>query len=709
MNNKNYFLWIDEEEFLKKEDIKKNLDSLKIKYDIINNFEDGLKKIKELQFQSIKIIIRDSLYKDFIFNFSKNLKDYSLIPKIIIYTNDKKSFIKKNYDINYMFNNSFYNYFGIQNSFNKVKSIILEKKKSIFRKSKLSLNNDENIYTFEYIDSLDKLYLPIYFQTLIKPSSPDDYNKFTKLLLREYSSNKEIKELISLLLELDYIPNEILCKYYARLYSFNSDFHKNMNLSLLKGDNDKYLPYIKMMYEGIKLNVFECCYNKILYRGSKLKQYEIDQIYNIFSKEKKENLPNGIVFSKSFLSFTKNKLIALEFLENEKNNINDIQNKNDWYLVFFEVETDDNLKKELSSHADIEQFALYNEEEEVLFFPFSCFEIKSITKTDVNDYDYKIVLNYLGKYEKQIEEAKKNGKINDNILPMTTFKTKFLQSLIVPSNEIKTLKKKELLKKVDVFREENKKKDTTIIKKFQEINNSIICTFEIKEKDLNKSIQILNCYEEYLKNNRKIDEFEDDIKLINKLEIENCNIYLKKNDNEEYKLINFSFTYKFTGIGEYIIKFKFLQKLNNINYLFSDCENLVSVDLSSFDSENVYNMGKMFYMCSNLNNINFSNFNTEKVIDMSHLFCGCKSLENLDLSSFDTKNVTTMKYMFSNCENIKHLNLSNFRNDNLNDMNYIFWDCKGLKELNISHFYSEIKFKNVLKNLKNCTIIKNNN
>ena len=232
---------------------------------------------------------------------------------------------------------------------------------------------------------------------------------------------------------------------------------------------------------------------------------------------------------------------------------------------------------------------------------------------------------------------------------------------------------------------------------------------KIKQKDLNKSIQILNCYEEYLIKNGKINEFEDDNKLINQLEIENCNIFLKKNDNEEYKLINFSFTYKFTKIGKYIIKFKFSQKLNNINYLFSDCENLVSVDLSSFDSENVYNMGKMFYMCSNLNNINFSNFNTEKVIDMSHLFCGCKSLENLDLSSFDTKNVKTMKYMFSNCENIKHLNLSNFRNDNLNDMNFMFWGCKGLKELNIIGFYSEIKFKSILKDLKNCKIIKNNN
>ena len=711
MSNQKYFIWIDEEKFLNNENIIKKLDSFNIRYDIENNFEDGLKKINQFEFQSIKIIIRDSLYKDFILKFSENLKDYSLIPKILIYSNDKESFIKKNYDINYMFNNSFYNYYGIQNSFEEVKSIILENKKIIKPNNKILLNNDENIFTFEYIDSIEKLYLPMYFQTLIKPSSTDNYNEFTKFLLREYSSNKEIKELINLLIPLDYIPNEILCKYYSKIYTFESDFYKNLNLSLLKNDNEKYLPYIKMMYEGIKLNVFES-YNKTLYRGSKLKKYEIDQIYDIFREEKKQDLPHGIVFSKCFLSFTKEKDNALEFLEHEKKNQYDIDNNSDYNLVFFELETDSNFKKELSTHADIENFSDYDEKE-VLFFPFSCFEIKSINENNSNFFDYKIILNYLGKYENKIEEIKKNGKINENILPITKFQSKFLQSFIVPSKEIKNINPIKLLNKVDEYKKEykeNKKKNLNIIQISQKKNNCIICIFQINENDLNKPIRILSCYEEYLKNNQKLDETEDEIKLKNQLEIENCEIFIKKNYNEEYKLIDFSYTYEFKNIGEYIIKFKYLNPLNNINYLFTDCKNLISIDLSSFDSENVYNMGKMFYMCLNLKNINFSNFNTEKVIDMSHLFCGCKSLENLNLSSFNTKNVQTMKYMFFNCEKIKYLDLSNFRNDSLTEkkMNFIFWECKGLKELNISGFYSERIFGKELKNLK-CKIIKNKN
>ena len=69
MSNQKYFIWIDEEKFLNNENIIKKLDSFNIRYDIENNFEDGLKKIKQFEFQSIKIIIRDSLYKDFILKF----------------------------------------------------------------------------------------------------------------------------------------------------------------------------------------------------------------------------------------------------------------------------------------------------------------------------------------------------------------------------------------------------------------------------------------------------------------------------------------------------------------------------------------------------------------------------------------------------------------------------------------------------------------
>ena len=41
--------------------------------------------------------------------------------------------------------------------------------------------------------------------------------------------------------------------------------------------------------------------------------------------------------------------------------------------------------------------------------------------------------------------------------------------------------------------------------------------------------------------------------------------------------------------------------------------------------------------------------------DMNFMFYGCRSLTSLDVSSFDTQNVTNMEGMFQNCSNLKTL------------------------------------------------------
>ena len=47
-------------------------------------------------------------------------------------------------------------------------------------------------------------------------------------------------------------------------------------------------------------------------------------------------------------------------------------------------------------------------------------------------------------------------------------------------------------------------------------------------------------------------------------------------------------------------------------------------------------MDMMFYFCENLNSIDLSSFDTKKVTNMSDMFRNCENLQNLDLSSFDT-------------------------------------------------------------------------
>ena len=63
--------------------------------------------------------------------------------------------------------------------------------------------------------------------------------------------------------------------------------------------------------------------------------------------------------------------------------------------------------------------------------------------------------------------------------------------------------------------------------------------------------------------------------------------------------------------------------------MFTNCSSLTSLDLSSFDTSNVTNIGMMFY--------------------------NCLSLTSLDLSNFDTSNVTTMSSMFISCSKLKYI------------------------------------------------------
>ena len=143
--------------------------------------------------------------------------------------------------------------------------------------------------------------------------------------------------------------------------------------------------------------------------------------------------------------------------------------------------------------------------------------------------------------------------------------------------------------------------------------------------------------------------------------------------------------------------FKNLSTIDNLTYLntsnvtdmgsmFSSCNKLSSVDLSSFNTANVTNMTYMFDNCKSLSSIDLSSFNTANVTDMRSMFNNCENLSSIDLSSFNTANVTDMTYMFSDCTNLLSLDLSNFNTSNVTDMHQMFDYCESLTTLNLSNF-----------------------
>ena len=111
--------------------------------------------------------------------------------------------------------------------------------------------------------------------------------------------------------------------------------------------------------------------------------------------------------------------------------------------------------------------------------------------------------------------------------------------------------------------------------------------------------------------------------------------------------------------------------------MFSNCRSLTSLDLSSFDTSNVTSMGSMFDGCSGLASLDVSNFNTSKVTDMSGMFYGCDGLTSLDLRNFNTSNVTNMNLMFNNCSKLTSLDLSKWDMSNVTNTTDMFKGCSN--------------------------------
>lgn len=230
-----------------------------------------------------------------------------------------------------------------------------------------------------------------------------------------------MENLISQLEESSEMPIEIVCKYWIRAYTLETEFYNTIKKKLQQKKGDFLIPYIKMMYEGIKNKAFKSISNEELYRGGIISNLEIENLKNILNNNENEiqnnnnekKLPKVILYMKPFQSFSKNRSEAEVFMEDRGRNIDENYTK-----VLFIIQRNENeLNEELFSNAYIKDYSEYPKEDEVLFFPFSTFGIKELKK--IND-NIEIILEYLGKYKPIIEEIKPIENILKDI-PISKF------------------------------------------------------------------------------------------------------------------------------------------------------------------------------------------------------------------------------------------------------------------------------------------------
>ena len=235
--------------------------------------------------------------------------------------------------------------------------------------------------------------------------------------------------------------------------------------------------------------------------------------------------------------------------------------------------------------------------------------------------------------------------------------------------------------------------------------------------------------EKFIQNNTTI-EYPEKNEELEELNEFNAKLFI---NNKPYPFKKY---FRPTEKGEYEIKLIFIKTMQNLSYLFRGCENIISINLSSYDTSNCTKMKYMFGKCFFLEDINLSRLNTSNVTDMSYMFNKCKKLEKIVLprsfniqkvedmsfmfnycfelssvefpSSLGSNNIKNISYLFSNCYKLTKIDLSNLMTENVQDMSFMFENCVNLEALMINPKKFITKNVTIMSNMfKNCNKLKN--
>ena len=671
--------YIDEDE--DGEEMKMVLKELKI--DLYTKIMDVINYLKITEYDIIRIFINSKIYDEFLKYLKLYLFNIISFPQPAVLTDNEEEANQKNKENKS--GDQMYFYFGDKgNKLDKVKNLLkAQQKMKEPETKKRDMFNLNTQLTFEYINSKENLMLPLFFKSLIENAQSENIYQYTQELFKIYCEQKlAIKATVESIKE-DISLGE-LSKYYAKLYSIESGFYNDINTSLRMNQSKMYIPFIKVLYEGVKLKSLPLASDTMLYRGAQIGKDEIVKIKD-YLKNKTEGLPGSIVFSRPFLSFTKDRDVAISFLISGSSSDN-------LSKILFVLEKDDSIGYNISTHCDLEHLSFFQSEKEVLFFPFSSFEIKDLKEIAIGSETlYEMRLLYLGKYLKDIENDK-DLMLNTDKLPDSEFKKDLINCGLIQEEKIQNISAKSLIKNFKKYESEMNKTN----------NNCIAGEIIIGRNDINKKIQIINSFEN-IKNSWEYEGNVDDYKHLNEKEFKE-NIEIKINGSK----IEYTYFYKFEVEGTVTIEYSMKKSLTKTNYMFYNCKYLRNLDLSDFNTENVEDMSYMFFGCSKLTYLNLSNFNTAKVTSMFCMFNGCKSLKELDLSDFNTGNVENMSFMFYDCKSLNSLNISNFDTQKVTDMSYMFRGCESLMTLDISNFNTD-KVEDMSFMFSNCKSLINLN
>lgn len=393
-------IWIDknvdegENEFTQKK-IKK-LDDIELK--CFKSIEGAIKYFEEIKFQKTIIITSGGFYHSLIEQLRDRTSILSFIPRIIIFTRDAEKYISINKNNNSLFDDPFFNIGGVKDLTNHIMTFIknsLNKYNPEFEKKKENYFTDD-IFKFLKISNKEELILPIHYHKYLKVAKEEEIKKFNQKIFDKYEDIPTLSFLFSQLAEAGNIPTSLLSKFWLRAYSAKNEFCTNMNKDLLKKKYNDYLPMILKLYEGANKGPIETDCSE-LYKGILIEDGEKDgSEFQNFIKNfngKEGQTPEGIIYGSSFFSFYKDKDRIDEYRKISKSKMD---RRTSFISLILEKSYNFRFLKNLAIIT--EDMSYFEYKDEVVFFPFSCFEVKKIEKSKKEQNEYTITLKYLGEY-----------------------------------------------------------------------------------------------------------------------------------------------------------------------------------------------------------------------------------------------------------------------------------------------------------------------
>ena len=149
------------------------------------------------------------------------------------------------------------------------------------------------------------------------------------------------------------------------------------------------------------------------------------------------------------------------------------------------------------------------------------------------------------------------------------------------------------------------------------------------------------------------------------------------------KFIKYSKEYKINSKGEHKIQFKLYEDLN-MDYMFKDVPDLISVEMKSENNGQILSMISTFENAESLYEFNITGFSGDKIKSMNKLFYR-SNLNSFYFDSFDTKNLEDISYMLSDTD-IIYFSINGLNTSNVKNISHLFENCQSLKSFNNERF-----------------------